>query len=79
MPIVKESEATRGVYTVQVDANELVTASGKVLPYPTWIGTVCPATGKINIWTPAASVPRDYRAAAEAMLRVELARLVAAR
>lgn len=53
---------------VRVDAGEVKVASGKVVPYPTWIGTVSRSTGRINVWTPAAYVPRGYPAAARAML-----------
>lgn len=54
-------------YTVLVDRNELVTASGRPLPYSTWIGTFRP-NGKINVWTPAVVAPRGYREAATRML-----------
>jgi len=54
-------------WTVRVDPHELSVASGKTLPYSTWIGTI-DETGKINIWTPAASVPRGYKDAAKVML-----------
>jgi len=54
-------------WTVHVDAGELVVASGKALPYPTCIGTFNDR-GRINVWTPAASVPRGYKAAAKALL-----------
>lgn len=64
---IKESDVTKGTYVVQVDANEVVTRYGKKVPYPTWIGTVN-RRGTINVWTPAASVPRHYKEAAKRML-----------
>lgn len=75
MPTIEESTGTPGVYTVRVAADELAVASGKRLPYAAWIGTIDPERGKVTVWTPAASVPRGYRAAAEAVLRGELAKL----
>jgi hypothetical protein len=55
-------------WTVRVDANEVVTESGKTVPYSTWIGTI-DQHGKITVWTPAAYVPRGYKAAAVKLLR----------
>jgi hypothetical protein len=67
-------------YTVLVEPGDLVTAAGKTLPYSTWIGTFT-RDGKINVWIPAASVPRGYKAAATQLLRTTadtfLANLVA--
>jgi uncharacterized protein YbdZ (MbtH family) len=66
-------------YTVLVDANELVVASGKRLPYSTWIGTIRLREGrppKITLWTPAASVPRGYKEAAQEMLERAAEQLV---
>lgn len=63
-----EPAGTPHVYRVLVDAGQLVVASGRSLPYATWIGTVDARKRRINVWTPAASVPRGYRAAAEEML-----------
>ena len=54
-------------WTVRVDAGELVVDSGKSVPYPTTIGTIR-EDGKINVWTPAAYVPRGYRVVAQRML-----------
>lgn len=66
-------------WTVQVNANELVVASGKKLPYGTWIGTIRKSkTGNkfvINVWTPAASVPRGYKAAAKELLEQAVGRI----
>lgn len=67
-------EATPGLpeyFTVRFDANEFVTASGKRIPYAFTAGTIARAAGgkiKLNVWTPAASVPRDYRKAAKLWL-----------
>jgi len=72
-----ELQDTPGVgryWRVLVQPGELVVASGKTLDYSTWIGTIEP-NGKINRWTPAASVPRGYPAAADAMLASARARL----
>lgn len=52
---------------VRVDANELQCDSKK-LPYPTYIGTISRKTRKISVWSPAASKPRGYRAAAKELL-----------
>jgi len=61
-------------FTVTVDAEKLVTPSGKVLPYPTTIGTIG-AGGEIRLWYPAASHPRDYKKAAMALLLVAFQKL----
>lgn len=65
------------VFRVRVDADEVRVASGRTVPYPTWIGTINTRTGRINVWYPAAYLPRGYKAAALAMLeeaRASLAR-----
>jgi len=70
---------TTPYFTVLVDPGELVVASGERLPYSTWIGTIRLQEGRspqITVWTPAASVPRGYKAAAQAMLEEAAARLV---
>lgn len=54
-------------WRVLVDANEVRVASGKTVPYPTWIGFIEDG-GKVHLWTPAAYVPRGYPAAAREML-----------
>ncbi len=53
----------RVYFRVSVLPHQLITRSGKVLPYATSIGTIS-TEGKINVWTPAATKPRDYRQAA---------------
>lgn len=53
---------------VSVDAGEFMCDGGKVLPYPTWIGTVSKSTGRVRVWTPSASVPRGYHSAARRAL-----------
>lgn len=68
---IKESDVTKGVYTVQFDAGELVTDSGKAVPYGSWAGTIKIGKGGrviYNVWTPAASVPRGYKPAAKRFL-----------
>lgn len=58
-------------WVVSVDKDELHVASGRSIPYGAWIGTI-DDYGKINIWTPAAYVPRGYKEAAR--LKLEEAR-----
>lgn len=64
-------------WTVLVAPGELVVASGKPLPYSTWIGTI-DRGGRINRWSPAVYKPRGYPAAAQAMLETAAAALKAA-
>ena len=64
---------TQGIVTVHVEANELDCGQRR-LPYAACIGTIGPK-GRIRVWTPAASKPRGYRAAAEALLLSTAARL----
>lgn len=64
---IEASTVNKGWYTVHVEPKELVTQSGKVLPYGTTVGVVMP-NGRINLWYPAASHPRDYKPAAMAVL-----------
>ena len=52
-------------YTVLVDKDELK-CSQTTMPYSAWIGTIS-AEG-INLWEPAATIPRGYKAAAMRML-----------
>lgn len=71
MPTVKPSGFMS--WTVHVNTNELQ-CNVRPLPYPTCIGTftynVRSSRGyTVNIWTPAAAIPRGYRRAAEALLR----------
>lgn len=54
-------------WRVLVNKDELRVASGKTVPYATWIGFI-EDSGKIHVWTPAAYVPRGYRDAARQML-----------
>jgi len=54
-------------YRVRVDADEVVVASGKTVPYPTWIGVV--DRSGIKLWRPAGYLPRGYDAAAMKMLK----------
>jgi hypothetical protein len=63
-----EPSGTPDVVRIRIDANELLCDGGKLLPYPTWIGTIHTVTGKINVWMPAAYTPRGYRSAALRML-----------
>ncbi len=57
----------RKYVTVLVHPNELQ-CDVRPLPYCTWIGSIDKTTGRINVWTPAASVPRGYRKAARQAL-----------
>jgi hypothetical protein len=59
-----ESGVNPDTALVRVDADELLCDGGKLLPYPTWIGTISRSTGKITLWYPAAYRPRGYKAAA---------------
>lgn len=65
--MVLEKGIANGVFRVRVDAGEVVTDSGKTVPYATWIGTVS-VTGEVRLWRPAGYLPRDYRPTAERML-----------
>jgi hypothetical protein len=60
------------VWLLRVDAHELACGAGIYgvikLPYCTHVGTLHAVTGKVNVWTPAAYVPRGYRKAALALL-----------
>lgn len=67
MPRLMEPRTPGRGFSVLVDANELVVASGKKLPYPTWIGFI-KCNGRIEVWSPAAYKPRGYRAAARRLL-----------
>jgi hypothetical protein len=83
------AKAMKHAVTVHVDPGELVVESGKALPYGTTIGTIrrmgkasswaghpSPAARfRIDVWTPAASKPRGYVAAARAMLEQVAAEL----
>jgi hypothetical protein len=78
MRIEKGSAHTSYDYwTVLVAPGELVVASGKPLPYSTWIGSI-QRDGRIQRWTPAAFKPHGYPAAAQAMLETAAAALKAA-
>lgn len=67
MPRIQPSTINDDTVTVHVDANELQ-CDVRLLPYPTCIGTISRSTGKVRLWTPAASTPRGYKAAALRML-----------
>ena len=70
---IEKSTVGEGVYTVMFDAGELVTDSGRAVPYPSWAGTIKLGRGSrvvYNVWTPAASVPRGYKSAAKSFLEV---------
>jgi hypothetical protein len=67
MAKIERGTAGHKYFTVLVEPNELVVASGKRLPYSTWVGTIS-ATGRIHVWSPAASKPRGYREAAKRIL-----------
>lgn len=67
MNIEHKEMSGRKYVVVRIDANELQ-CDVRAVPYPTWIGTIDRKTLKINVWTPAASVPRGYRKAAKKAL-----------
>lgn len=58
-------------FTVNFNPREFITDSGKVVPYGFAAGTIREENGKIkiNLWRPAASVPRDYKPTAMRALR----------
>lgn len=64
-----------GCFLVHVDPGELQ-CNVRALPYGCCIGVLFPCRskpkGRVEIWTPAASIPRGYRAAAKAMLETAL-------
>lgn len=64
---IKPSTVNKGWFTVHVDKDELITDSGKPLPYPMTIGVIN-ARGTIKVWSPAASKPRGYIPAARRMM-----------
>ncbi len=66
---IEQSQTVVGFYTVHVDSNELM-CDKRPLPYPTCIGVIDVRRPglKIDVWTPAASVPRGYKRAARALL-----------
>lgn len=70
---IEKSQYGENTYTVQFDAGELITDSGRAVPYPSWAGTIKLGRGNrvvYNVWTPAASVPRGYKSAAKRFLEV---------
>lgn len=70
---IEKSTVGEGVFTVMFDKGELVTDSGRAVPYPSWAGTIKLGRGNrvvYNVWTPAASVPRGYKTAAKRFLEV---------
>lgn len=67
---------TERAWRVEVDANEVTVDSGRTVPYPTTIGIVH-VSGLLSVWTPAAYVPRGYKAAATRMLEEARDRLIA--
>lgn len=71
-------ERVTGGWRVGVGANELEVPNstfGSVrLPYPTYLGVI-KDSGGIDVWTPAAHVPRGYRRAAQAVLEQVRAKL----
>lgn len=48
---------------VRVQPNEL-----QGVPYSTYVGIISRSTGKVSVWTPAASKPKGYRKAAKELL-----------
>jgi hypothetical protein len=70
--------AIGGYWLVTLDADELVVASGRKVPYPFYLGTIRERRGRaiLRTWTPAASVPRGYKAAATAAMHNALEALL---
>lgn len=60
-------------WTLDAKAGD-VAVNGRTIPYAFSLGTIDP-DGRINVWTPAASVPRGYRRVARAKLEAAVARL----
>lgn len=77
MKIERSTRTGSPFWTVKVDANELSVESGKRLPYSTTVGLIDVRSGKIHVWTPAASKPRGYPAAARTLLEQARDQLVA--
>jgi hypothetical protein len=68
---IQPSEGQRNTFVVTLGAGELITESGKAVPYPFYLGTFTIRSGKaprLNVWTPAASKPRGYKLAARRKL-----------
>lgn len=63
-----QSATNPNVWLVRVDSNVLQ-CDHRPLPYPTYIGMIDIQRWRISIWTPAASKPRGYRAAAKEALQ----------
>lgn len=61
-------------YLVRVGPGALDLGYGKVLNFATTLGTISPGKKpgerKINVWTPAATVPRSYAAKAKIVLEM---------
>lgn len=65
---IEKSQHVLDNVLVHVEPNELQ-CDVRLLPYGTCVGTINVKSGRINVWTPAASKPRGYRKAAERLLR----------
>lgn len=68
---IRPSDGQPNTYVVTLGAGELITESGKAVPYPFYLGTFTIKPGKapkLNVWTPAASKPRGYKLAARRRL-----------
>jgi len=71
MKIRKMNIGQGDYFVVDFDKNELRADGGKLVPYAFSAGTLQLGRGgkiKYNVWTPAASVPRGYKAAAKRAL-----------
>lgn len=72
---IEASTVNPGWYTVHVDSNELM-CDKRALPYPMCIGVIKPDL-TYDVWTPAASKPRGYPAAAREAMESAVVALVA--
>lgn len=64
---IEPARVIRGSFLIGVEPGGFVSPSGKVVSYSFSLGLI-DKTGKITIYTPAASHPRDYRAGAQVYL-----------
>jgi hypothetical protein len=74
---IEPCEHIANAFKVHVDADELRCAA-RYLPYPTCIGIIYVdgrKRGRAEVWTPAASVPRGYKAAAVVTLEAAYVQL----
>jgi hypothetical protein len=63
-----EQGVNPNIRRVLVDANELQ-CNVRAMPYSAYIGTVDVKSWRVQLWYPAATLPRGYKKAAEVKLR----------